>query len=102
TSGEALGSTEPLRKPRHPALSSVLCPWIMIEMSAAERLRAHRNRRRAGRVVLHIEVNFFELSDALVSAGLVPQWDAEDKAAVAAGVERALEILQRVSSTDEG
>jgi hypothetical protein len=60
---------------------------------AAERNRRWRQRARNGRVVLPIEIDQFEVADALVDAGLLEQWSADDRVAIAAAVERLLQIV---------
>lgn len=54
--------------------------------TAAERQRAHRKRQAAGKVVLQIEADEVAVTEALLSAGLLSQQDAEDPRKVAAAL----------------
>ena len=65
--------------------------------TAAERQRRHRQRRRSGRGVLRVEVDLTALADALVEAGWLAAWDAENADALAAAVGRLLTRLSRVT-----
>jgi hypothetical protein len=60
-------------------------------MTGAERTRLHRQRRRAGVVVLRIAVEIGSVADFLAEAGLLREWDIEDRDAVARAIERMLE-----------
>ena len=62
--------------------------------AAAARMRRLRDRVRAGRIVLQIEVGESEV-DALYDAGLLHGDDVEDRAAVAAAIERLVGMLSR-------
>jgi len=62
-------------------------------MTGATRQRRLRQRQRDGLAVFRIEANAFELSDALVAAGWLAQWDADDHAAIAAALDRAIRHL---------
>ena len=62
-------------------------------MSGASRQRQLRKRRRAGLAIFQIEANAFELADALVVAGWLEQWDADDRAAIEAALVRAIRHL---------
>lgn len=65
--------------------------------TAAERQRRRRQRRRSGRGVLRVEVDFAALADALVEAGWLAAWDAENPEAIAVAVGRLLTRLSRVT-----
>jgi len=62
-------------------------------MSGASRQRQLRQRRRDGLAVFKIEASVFELSDALVGAGWLAQWDADNHAAIQAALDRAIQHL---------
>ncbi len=54
--------------------------------TAAERQRKYRERRRVGRRVLQIEIDDVGLSDALVEAGYLQEWDMDDPASIDAAI----------------
>ena len=60
---------------------------------AAERMRRHRQRARAGRVALTIEASEVDLSETLIDAGILKPGAADDRRAIAAAVERLLDLL---------
>jgi len=62
-------------------------------MTAADRMRKARARRRNGVAVLQIEVAIGPLADQLVEAGLLGAWDSEDRDAIKRAVERVLDAL---------
>ena len=62
-------------------------------MSTAARKRRFRERQADGRAVLQVEVNLLEHADMLVAAGLLLQWDAEDRRQVELATARLLELL---------
>jgi hypothetical protein len=68
----------------------MLAPPAIRAKRAAERQRAYRRRRRAGLIAMTIEVGAFEIADLLVEAGLLQQWDAENRAKVREVLEAAL------------
>jgi len=59
-------------------------------------LRSRRSRQRQkelrlrGRVVLRVEVDLFELADALVETGHLGQWDCEHRAKIEQAASRLL------------
>ena len=62
-------------------------------MTGATRQRRLRQRQRAGLAVFKVETSVFELADALVAAGWLAQWDADDHAAIAAALDQAIQHL---------
>jgi hypothetical protein len=67
--------------------------------SAAPRLRRFRERRRAGKAVLSIEVNLFDHIEMLKDAGLLKEWDESDRTAIADATERLLRLAAEDSET---
>lgn len=61
--------------------------------SAAQRQRDRRQRKAQGRAVFAIECDAGATADWLVACGELPEWDAEDRAAIAAALARRLEKL---------
>jgi hypothetical protein len=70
--------------------------------TCAERTRRRRLRQKAGLVVLRVEVNAFAIADALVEAGHLPEWDADDRSAIVAGLERYLAAWSSVTRDASG
>jgi len=62
-------------------------------MSGASRQRQLRQRRRDGLAVFKIEASVFELADRLVDAGWLAEWDADDRTAIEAALDRAIQHL---------
>ena len=62
-------------------------------MTGADRQRRWRNRQRDGLAVFQIEASVFALADALVDAGWLQAWDCDDRAAIAAALDRAIQHL---------
>jgi len=62
-------------------------------MSGAARQQRLRQRQRAGLAIFQIEANAFELADALVVAGWLAQWDADDRTAIQVALDRAIQHL---------
>jgi hypothetical protein len=60
---------------------------------STERSRRSRQRNRAGKAVLEIEVDLAELADALVGAGFLEQWSSEDRPAIQSATEKFLAFL---------
>jgi hypothetical protein len=50
--------------------------------SVADRVAAHRARRKVGQVVLLVEIDETEVTDFLVSSRLLDPFDIEDRAAI--------------------
>jgi hypothetical protein len=67
-------------------------------MSAADRQRARRARIKAGRAVLRIEVDDVAVPEALVDAGFLHSFDADNREAI----EKAIETLLTRLSTEAG
>lgn len=63
--------------------------------SAAQRQRRSRALRRAGRVVLRVEVDLGATADWLAEKKFLAQWDAEDAHAVTRALEQALAAWTR-------
>jgi hypothetical protein len=61
--------------------------------ASAARLRRFRERRANGLAVLHLEINLLDLTDLLVGAGLLRQWDDCDRAQVEQATQQLLKIL---------
>jgi hypothetical protein len=59
--------------------------------SDAARVRAHRRRRSADVGLFTIEAPNYALSDALVTAGHLTEWEMDDRAAVEAALQRAID-----------
>jgi len=62
-------------------------------MTGASRQQRLRQRQRAGLAVFKIEANAFELADRLVDAGWLAEWDADDRTAIEAALDRAIQHL---------
>ena len=62
-------------------------------MTAARRQQRHRERERQGRGLLTVEVDLYGLADVLVEHGFLRAWDADDKRAIEAAVERLINTL---------
>lgn len=62
-------------------------------MTAAARQRRRRARIRDGLRVFRIEASQFDLADALVTAGWLKGWDADDRAKVEAALGRAVAAM---------
>jgi hypothetical protein len=62
-------------------------------VTTAARLRRFRERRAEGRAVLSVEVNLLDLTEMLVTSGLLRTWDDNDRGKVERAVERLLGIL---------
>jgi hypothetical protein len=77
-------------------------------VSGAERLRRHRARAAAGRIVVAVEIDELEVVGALVEGGLLAAW-TDDKAEIQAAIQKALRLLcqpisavKRVTTRDFG
>jgi hypothetical protein len=64
----------------------------MAQTQGAIRFRRHYQRRRSGRCVLAIEVDSVALADVLIANGFLSFMAADDRAAVAKALERAVEV----------
>jgi hypothetical protein len=58
--------------------------------AASARQRAYRRRKREGLICVEIELDHFEIAELLVGAGLLEQWDSEDRAKVRDTLEASL------------
>ena len=61
--------------------------------AAAARARRRRARRAQGREVLHVEVEYTDLTEALIDRGELQAGDAEDREQVARAVEQLLAAI---------
>jgi hypothetical protein len=64
-------------------------------LRSRESVRACRRRKRAGHVLLKVEVDLGGLADLLVDAGFLPAWDSEDRDKVRTALEVALDVWSR-------
>ncbi|MBY5530535.1 hypothetical protein [Rhizobium leguminosarum] len=64
-------------------------------MGAAERQRRYRDRRKAGRRVLQIEIDEVELAAALERLHFLSPLDADDDEALQGGLNRMIQVLCR-------
>jgi hypothetical protein len=64
-------------------------------LTAAEKMRRHRARRRDGVVVLPIAVDVDMLAEFLIDRGFIMPWDADDRAAIAKALATALDVWVR-------
>jgi hypothetical protein len=62
-------------------------------MTAAVRQIRYRQRAKAGRAVLSIEVDLVEVEELLIAANLLREQDRDDRATVEAAVEHLLQTL---------
>lgn len=62
-------------------------------MGAAERQRRYRDRRKAGRRVLQIEIDEVELAAALERLKILSPLDADDDETLRRGLNRIIEVL---------
>jgi hypothetical protein len=63
----------------------------------AERARRYRDRQRAGRMVLVLEVDEVETADALIAAGYLAPHHADDRQKIAEAAQRArVRLLPKV------
>lgn len=63
-------------------------------MTPAERSRRYRGRKRAGEMVVRVQLAREDI-DALIDAGLLPAWSDDDREAVEAALARAVVLLAR-------
>ncbi|WP_085859436.1 hypothetical protein [Rhizobium sp. TAL182] len=69
-------------------------------MGAAERQRRYRDRRKAGRRVLQIEIDEVELADALERLHLLDPLEADDDEAVLRAFHKMVRVLCRGLADD--
>lgn len=69
-------------------------------MTARDRQRRYRDRRRAGRRVLRIEVDDVDLAERLIASGFLARVDADDPAALARATARLLTSIESADVRD--
>jgi hypothetical protein len=69
-------------------------------VSAAEKMRAYRERAAAGRICITVEVDAVDLAERLIEAGFLRPEDYDDRDALRLGLEHVVELWTRV--TDNG
>src|SRR5262245_34423901 len=62
-------------------------------ISSAEKQRAYRERRDAGRCVLSVEANEVDLAELLISAGLLSRDLEDNRAAIEAATAKLLQLI---------
>lgn len=70
-------------------------------MSAADRQRRRRDRKRAGEIAVTVVVSR-RARDVLADARWIAEWDEEDRDAVREAVQRLLDGLQPVTRDASG
>ncbi|ESX47745.1 hypothetical protein X762_18010 [Mesorhizobium sp. LSHC426A00] len=66
-------------------------------MTATARKARHRYRKSQGLSVLDVEVDLTELTDTLVEAGYLAEWDSHDRSKIEQALGRALVDLTKVT-----
>jgi len=61
----------------------------------SERVKRHRQRRRAGLTVLPIAVDLGAVAEFLIDRGFLEAWDDRDRDAVARALATALDVWAR-------
>jgi len=61
----------------------------------SERVKRHRQRKRAGRVALTIDVDMDTLAEFLIDRGFLEAWSAGDRGAIARALATALDVWAR-------
>jgi hypothetical protein len=70
-----------------------------VTTSAAAKMRLHRRREAAGRMVLqHIEIDTVAVTEMLIGAAALDPSKADDRRAIELAVERLLETLVRIDA----
>lgn len=65
-------------------------------MSASnERVRRHRQRKRAGLAALTVDVDLDTLAEFLIDRGFLEAWSAGDRGAIARALATALDVWSR-------
>ena len=64
-------------------------------LSAAEKVRRHRARRRKGEAVLRINVNLGAVADWLIDHQKLAEWDATDRDQIQTSLENAVKFWSR-------
>jgi len=70
--------------------------------AAVDRVRRCRERARAGKAVLMVTVDLERARDVLIGAGLLKEWDSEDKRAIAAALENAIQHWMEREAREQG
>jgi len=68
--------------------------------SAAQRMRASRARRDAGRAVFRLELDEVDVAEMLVAGGLLSCSDTEHREKVTAALEQQIALLIKLSRQD--
>ncbi len=66
-------------------------------MTCIERKNRYLDRKSKGLAVLDVEVDLTELTDALIEAQYLPEWDAHDRSKVEAALSRVVADLIKVT-----
>ncbi len=61
--------------------------------SSTARSRPHRERQRAGRALITIEIDPIATSELLIDYEILPAWDAEDRGAISRALTRLIDLL---------
>ena len=64
-------------------------------MTNADRQRAYRQRRAEGIAVLPVAIDLDRVSECLVEAGLLLEWDATDREKIADAIAAAVDVWAR-------
>lgn len=64
----------------------------MMGATSAVRTRRCRQLAREGKIVLMVTVELERLRDVLLSAGLLAEWDDQDRQAITVAFQRAVEL----------
>src|SRR3954453_17400166 len=83
-------SREPVRPHK-----AILCSRARKDMTAAERVRAHRRRQRLGLDVLRVEIDSWQLVEWLIEHDWLSDHDIEQPGKVDAAFSRAIKEMTR-------
>jgi hypothetical protein len=61
--------------------------------SAAERMKALRQRARNGKAIVSVEIDLLPVTELLIDKGLLPITGAEDRGAIGHALEKLLALL---------
>lgn len=64
-------------------------------LTAAEKMKRLRARRRAGRAALTVDVDLDRVAGLLFDTGFIGEWDADDRQAIARALATALDVWAR-------
>ena len=67
--------------------------------TVADRVRKHRARREAGKIMMLIEADKHGLPEALIAMGLLPWNKAEDHEGIAQAMTKLLDLIVRKYET---